>query len=141
MPLVSMKCNKKWYPVDRFNSRMFELARALPILLTENGEEILLTPGTPPDAVQVEVEKFGDFTINTPGVWIRVIFTEDPSDDPDSLLEAATSKIAELIKQWFDELDELRGSKLDRPEIALDVFWGPGHGCMMDWKGETTLSW
>ncbi|MDO8591512.1 MAG: hypothetical protein Q7R60_01125, partial [bacterium] len=71
MPLVTVKCREYWYPTSP-SGLVFGLARALPLLLTQEGKELLLDEGTPPNAVQVDFQKFGVLSINIPDVWILI---------------------------------------------------------------------
>lgn len=119
-----------------------------PLLLTDNGQELFLDEGTSPQAVQVDFQKFDRLSINISDVWIHILFTEDEANHTQQELEEVRDKIVGRITKSlnFDYLDEWRASTLKkgpmkRPTIAVDIFWGPGHGCMLDEHGSITQSW
>jgi len=144
MPLVTMKCREKWYP-QTSAGLIYEMAEALPLLLTRDGHELLLDEGTPPDAVQVDFQQFDELSINIPDLWILILFTEDAATHTAQQLEEVRDHIVKRITGWMRNRRVGRfaiGHKFDNePVIALDIFWGPGHGCMMDRRGDITLSW
>ncbi|MDO8591621.1 MAG: hypothetical protein Q7R60_01680, partial [bacterium] len=74
--------------------------------------------------------------------WILIHFTEDAATHTAEQLEEVRDKINERISSWIQDhrFVLVKGLK-SRPEIALDIFWGPGHGCMTDPHGTITLSW
>lgn len=144
MPLVTVKCRETWYPTSP-SGLVYELAEALPLLLTQEGEALLLDEGTPPNAVQVDFQKFDSLSRNIPDVWILILFTEDEANHTQQELEDVRDMIIERISGWIryrgvGKFAMGRGLE-GRPEIALDIFWGPGHGCMMDPHGTITMSW
>lgn len=144
MPLVTLKCRESWYPTSH-SGLVYELAEALPLLLTQDGQDLLLDEETPPNAVQVDFQKFDSLSINIPDVWMLIFFTEDGATHTTQQLEDVRDKIIERISSWvrnhgIGKFALGRGLE-GRPEIALDIFWGPGHGCMMDPRGTITLSW
>ncbi len=119
---------------------------ALPLLLTDNGEELFLDEGTSPQAVQVDFQKFDRLSINIPDVWILILFTEDEADHTEMELEDVRDKIVERVSRKLDTLIPWRifnpkENPIERPTIAVDIFWGPGHGCMMNEHGFVTQSW
>lgn len=146
MPLVTMKCRERWFPTE-ITDLAYELGAALPQLLTHNGGELYLDYGTPPAAVQVDFEKFDRMSINIPDIWILVIFTEDANrlthDQRTEVRDRIVERIVGFLKDPVISVGRLavRGITEATPAITVDIFWGPGHGSMLDQNGSTTLEW
>ena len=139
MPLVEMKyrpgTNRDWYPV------CFPLAQAMPKLLTDNGDESLLDPETTPGDVQVIYDEFPENSINIPDLWLHIRFTEDPRNHSELELQEVRTKVFDRIDDWINDFQERTKHVYARPWITLDIFWGPGHGCMISQRGVITQSW
>lgn len=146
MPLVTMKCREKWYPIAN-SDFAYKLGEELPLLLTYNGRELCLDEGTSPEAVQVDFEKFGKLSINIPDIWLLIVFTEDSDRlsefEQKEVRDKLVGRIVRFLKDPNSNLGHLalQGKLKERPAIAIDIFWGPGRGCMLDRNGSTTLEW
>jgi len=151
MPLVTLKVRPVWHP---FESKLVEsLAQGLPHLLTNEPKRLNIEEDTLPEAVQVDVQIFDPASVNIPDVWLKVVFTEDPyalpgwgslwreklapSADPYRPLKEAALEISQRIRSFL--IEESSGSSL--PSLAIDVFWGPGHGCFVGTNGFVTQEW
>jgi hypothetical protein len=148
MPLVTMKCRDRWFPTDS-SDLAYKLGEALPVLLTWKGHELYLDDGTPPEAVQVDFEKFDRLSINIPDIWILIVFTEDADRlshyQRTEVRDKIVARIVGFMKYPASSIGQLAVSgelkSKSRPAMAIDIFWGPGHGCMLDQNGSTTLEW
>lgn len=146
MPLVTMKCRERWFPTECADLA-YKLGEALPLLLTWQGHELYLDEGTLPEAVQVDFEKFDRLSINIPDIWILIVFTEDADHLSHFQRTEVRDKIVERIVGFFKDPSSsigrlaLRGELKARPAITIDIFWGPGHGSILDQNGSTTLEW
>ena len=142
MPLITLKCTEDWYPLldDSFSNR---IGRRLPELFASHQREMCLDPDTTPEAVQVEYERFSIWDINVPDINFKVTFTEDPGKFSRKQRIQISQSVRDLIRSLPELRDSWRQAKPEwmRPKITIDVFWGPGHGCMLDAEGEVTLEW
>ncbi len=141
MPLITITCDPNYYPAGTPASGslpshkamdLIEFARKLPRLFIDKAKILRLDSETPEAAVQVDFQCFNPYSINTPNVWFRVEFTEQVDDENERVAIAETlvgiiaPKLRDhgLIMVW-----------------ALDVFWGPGHGCYTDGTGKVIQDW
>jgi hypothetical protein len=129
-----MKCQEKWHPATHAVSA--RLAEGLPRLLTRDNKELQIEE-TPPEAVQVDIQVFDPMSLNIPNIWLYIVFTENPNDnmEDDDLMEVAR----EVTRRVKDLLRDFRSQ--GQPTLAIDVFWGPGHGCIIDESGFESLTW
>jgi hypothetical protein len=102
----------------------------LPLYCCRNAEALRLESQTVPDAVQVTFKSFGPDDINIPDIWIEGRFTEGL---PEREQLAVRDIFWGSVMEWFSQIDG------ESPRIAMDLFWGSGHGCLA--FGETRLSW
>jgi hypothetical protein len=140
MPLVTITCSEGFYPVDRNpisgstgvmpstgEEGVIDLAQVLPRLIAESATALGLDPdNTPEGGVQVDIKKFHGYAVNTVDLWICVQFTE-PYPGKDVAIAAREA--------FIDMLAEQLRNRLARHQIAfscaIDMFWGPGHGCIV----------
>ena len=142
MPLVTLTCSKELYPVSADRHRLdvaqlavVKLAAMLPPLIATYAAELGLDPAdTPEVGVQVDIKQFDKYAVNNVDLWIHVQFVElYPGKD-----EAIP--IRDMFTTLVDK--QLRISNIDC-SCAVDMFWGPGHGCIMVESGaaENDLYW
>lgn len=141
MPLVTITCSQKFYPPDdgfadttAEQAAITDLVDELPNLIAGNALALGLNPEeTPTTGVQVDIKKFHVYAINRPDVWIRIEFVEaDLSEEQrlsmrDVLITILGPRIADF--------------SADGCSWALDVFFGPGHGCYTNDDGVIQLKW
>lgn len=139
MPLVTLKCKEWFYTHVWFH----ELADALPRLLTMNSHELFLDDGTMVDDVQVDVQKFDPLSVNTLDIWVFIVFTESSAVRTEKELKEIASKVEDRISGWLRERIAQSPTALSqpRPMVAIDVFWGPGYGCLIDANGSIYKNW
>ena|GEM_PF-2353383 len=143
MPLIDVFCSRDFYPPDSppattqiwdINQRyVAELVRSIPTFVVENCGGLNLKPeDTPIEGVQVDIRKFHDLSQNTPDVWVRVIFAENyPGED---IAKQVRTTLVRFVMKWKEKhLLKLKG--------ALDIFWGPEHGCLIPSTGPVTVTW
>ena len=138
MPLVTLTCSDKLYPVDDPGAHqgvphvVVGLARELPLLITDHGA-VINPVGVPEAGVQVDIRKFHSAAVNNVDLWIHVQLTEDPGDEDARLRVRETLKT--IISDFFTEYG------LTNVSWALDIFFGPGHGCFTDSAGNIAEEW
>ncbi len=141
MPLVTLTCADKYYPPDSPASaalartttagRVVELAESLPRLLVEKAKPLRLDLDTPEAAVQVDIQKFHALAVNNVELWIRVELTEEM---PEAFRINVRIVLEKLLSQWFKK----HGVTIS---WALDIFFGPGHGCYTNSHGKIEEVW
>lgn len=138
MPLVTITCSDGFYPRDKNpitgsmgdmpsagEDAVISLAQALPRLIVQNATSLGLDPdNTPEGGVQVDIQKFHGYAINTVDIWVCVQFTEPyPGED---VAKAARNELFEVLAERIrEDLTERHHIAL---AVAIDMFWGPGHG-------------
>ena len=139
MPLVTLTCSKSYYPVDdesvepvNHAKLVVDLAQALPWLLSSNQDRLGIGQ-IPDEAVQVDIHKFHFAAVNTPDLWILMEFTENP-DDKETRIHIR-DVLLDIIGKW---MFDTAGFSLD---WALDVFFGPSVGAIVDFEGKTVIDW
>jgi hypothetical protein len=141
MPLVWISCRDPWYPTPAPArpapgtpaATVLALGDALPALFTHDTDALRLDAGTPPEAVQVDYRRSHPRAVNHPDVWLLVVLTESGL----ALAErtGVRDRLRDRIVEWVAD------HAASRPVLTVDVFWGPGHGFMLDAAGRTTLDW
>lgn len=140
MPLVTLTCSNTYYPPDSQNvtvefpaqRQIIELADMLPTLLIQRADALHLEPGTPEEAVQVDIKKFHAYAKNNVDLWVHVWFSESWAQE-DVRIDVRDTLII-LIANWLDEHE----IKL---MWALDIAYGPTNGCISDAMGTIQLRW
>lgn len=140
MPLVTLTCSSHYYPPDDPVSShtteqgyIAELARELPQMMLDC--KISLKMGdTPEEAIQVDIKRFHEYSINTVDLWMHVWFTEPGEHYGDKGRDMVRDTLASLIRVW------MKNNKLEF-SWALDIFFGPGTGCYADSKGKIQQIW
>ena len=143
MPLVTLKCQEKWYPTGP-HGVAYELGEFMPILLVRNGDKLLLDPDTDPQDVQVDFQRFDKLSINTVDMWILIVFTEDVTDYTLQVLDDIRLELERRISDWFRNYEGLPQEDPEAPiypTIAVDIFWGPGKGFLMNGHGKVIKIW
>jgi hypothetical protein len=143
MPLVTITCSRDFYPPDgdltdvrpdQTQCIALELAEFLPGMIADNATRLDLNPDdTPPEGVQVDIKKFHGRAVNAVHFWIHVQFAE-PYPGKAIAAKVRDTFIEMLTKQWL-EGRSLGGS------YAVDIFWGPDHGCLMSEQGKIEITW
>lgn len=129
MPLVTLTCSEQYYPPDEkvevqvpsvTSMHTIQLAQDLPVMIIARREELGLEDDTPVEAVQVDIKKFHTYARNTVDIWTLVQLTEYDMVKLNRL--RVRSVLMNMLVAWFahNELDLT---------WALDIFYGPGHGC------------
>jgi hypothetical protein len=140
MPLVTLTCKGKYFPpqhraqhaeLDAEAYVVIELAQALPEMMINNRTGLGLDDDTPEEAVQVDIKEFHTNAVNAVDIWIHVQFTE--------VLDAHQARIA--TDTLATALDLWLMTNTVKFSWALDVFFGPGHGCYTDSHGIIVKSW
>lgn len=138
MPLVTLTCSKKYYPADdetaevtRDEQITIELAKAIPELLVSQPDALGIGD-VPPDVVQVDIRKFHARSVNSVDLWVHIWFTE--TWDEDKTRELIRDVLIKLLTDWM-----LANSV--NVSFALDVFFGPSVGTLVDEKGQIIESW
>jgi hypothetical protein len=141
MPLVTITCKKELCPgkddgavgqelAVRLNT--LRLAESLPRLIVNSATELGLDPDTPEAGTQVDIREFHPYVVNGADLWIHVQFTEPyPGKD---LAKRARIKFIEILSKVF----HTQGFKAS---YAVDMFWGPGHGCLVSSSENIELAW
>lgn len=135
MPLVTLTCSKPYYPSEAsqppYRGReqiTATLASDLPRLIIECSDALGLEPGTPAEAVQVDIKQFHPLSVNAVDVWVHVQLSENYSR-----ATKARDALISILEDYFKE-------NRSEPNWALDMFWGPGHGKYSFRSGET-MTW
>lgn len=139
MPLIEIHARQTLCPqtdlsvsLDEGQCALVELAEALPGLFIEHGDTLRIGSSTPEIAVQVTFAVINPHSVNAPDIWFKVTFTETQSQQVRQNVSMALSGIfSRLIEE----------SSLDTTQWALDVFFGPGHGCLTDEFGKIVQRW
>ncbi|HTE58328.1 MAG TPA: hypothetical protein VK694_06295 [Verrucomicrobiae bacterium] len=138
MSIITITCSDNFYPADITGvggadaERAIRLAEALPALVVSRAEALLLEADTPEEAVQVDFQKFHRLAVNKPDLWFRVELTEEVPKYDDRIRVRNT--LADMFMQWFTD----HGLPLT---WALDVFFGPSHGCIGAPDGTFLAHW
>lgn len=109
-----------------------ELATELPALMVKHTDRLRLEPGTPQEAVQVDIKKFHTHAQNSVDIWVHVQLTEQFAHRGDRI--PVRDSLIKIVHGWFAE-HEMGLS------WALDIFFGPGHGCFTDLDGKIIERW
>lgn len=131
MPLVQITTTSDYYPAatleesSRNARQILAFGNTLPSLIINNGHLLHLEVDTPEVAVQVSHRAAHPFDMNVPDIWIEIRFTEANLNEVQQTEAVAVLK--ELILGWFNSNPMF----LINPSIALDCFWGPGHGFLV----------
>ena len=120
MPLVRMTHAPYVGPGCGSEGRNKKLAHALPELFVQNSRKLGLDEDTPATAVQVTHHEFTVDDVNTPELWLEICFTEEPPSKTRQM--AVRNYLERILSDWFDQ------NQLSQPDIAVDIFWGPGRG-------------
>ena len=137
MPLANIKCMPKSYPAfnagagTKAQQVTEQFGESLPALFVDNKDKLLLEADTPPEAVQVDFEKFHPKAVNAPDMWIQIKFSEIYPG------KKKAKKVRKQLKQLFTDWFESRG--LPVPSMSVDCFWGPTHGYLA--FGSTEVDW
>ena len=143
MPLVTLTCSSKCYPPDdRWANRLhyqqeltLHLAEDLPGILVAHGSALLLEPSTTAAAVQVDIRKFHARAVNSVDLWIHIWFTE--GDLSDTWRRRARETIVSALTDWFTQQEPT----ITGLSWALDLFYGPGNGCIVRSDGTIECTW
>lgn len=138
MPLVTLTCSKKYYPADDETTEVttdeqitIELAKALPHMMISKTDALGIGD-VPPDVVQVDIRKFHARSVNSVDLWVHIWFTET-WDSPDDRNRVRDTLLG-LLTDWM-----LAHSV--KVSFALDVFFGPSVGTLVDEKGQVIETW
>lgn len=142
MPLVTLTCSKRFYPPDEdptddlhsFDQGIvIQLTDLFPRLIVDNATILGLDLSeTPEEGVQVDVKKFHSRSRNAVDLWIQIQFVEPYPGE-----EKADSVRKILHEIFAGELDTLHFDA----EWALDIGWGPIHGCLSSGPHEVKIAW
>jgi hypothetical protein len=141
MPLVTLKYREEVF--GRHSTLIGVFALNLPGLLIENSDKLFLEEGTTPDDVQVDVMTFNEKSVNIPDIWLFLLFTEDVDDLSKEQRQAVALEMRKIITNWLKLAKDMFGADIHVPaaKVSIDIFWGPGHGCMVDNNGKVTKEW
>ncbi len=115
MPLVTIKYQKSFY------TDAFRLMNTLPTMISENSVVLGMGDNLPEEAVQVEMIAFEE-GLNIPHVWLKIQFTESVDG-----LRASPEDVVHQLFEWMRYVLVENGLL---PNIAIDLFFGPGHGML-----------
>lgn len=124
MPLVQIKVNTVLFPsgdaslLNHQQRAVVELAKELPVVIAANADAFCLPPNAPSEVTQVELAQFGDYDVNVPDVWVFMLQTEEL---PVERRIAQRDLMKYHLGAWRTRL----GLNIS---VALDIFFGPGHG-------------
>lgn len=142
MPLITITCSSYWYPTDDYRLEGTKWQQitdafgcALPDIIAKDGDKLGLDPDTPPGAVQVNYELFHPRAVNVPDIWIKVELTEVVEDEATRKL--IRDELKRRIESWFTSREEL----ILPSDLALDIFWGPGHGYVIGFSNGAAFDW
>ena len=141
MPLVTLTCSGKCYPPDDGSApssltrpqAILRLAQDLPGIVVQHARELNLDAETPAAAVQVDIKRFHPHAVNSVDLWVYVQLTETRLSQAKRL--AARDTLARALADWFAE------HRLGGLSWALDMFYGPGHGCYANSSGHVEFTW
>jgi hypothetical protein len=139
MPLVTIVSAPSWGRPSGYTTALDEqrllkrMAHELPHAFTLNERKLGLDMGTPPEAVQIRFEQFGQEDVNCPDIWMLVQLTEPPPGE--DLQLQARETLEEILEGFVAELKHRA-----EPTRALDVFWGPGRGYIRG-PNSQTIHW
>jgi hypothetical protein len=130
MPLIDITTHRDRHPADHESADTelqhdtYNFGHDLARMIVENCEKLGLDPDdTPFEGVQVNFRLYHPRVINGVDMWIKVQFAEHGYDQ--AKRERIRTKLKSMILGWFV------GNRVEIPDMALDIFWGPDNGFIL----------
>lgn len=126
MPLITITTSLAYFPSSRpaddteLQSLTAKLGEALPALIVDHAVRLHLDTDTPQVGVQVDYQAFHPRAVNVPDIGICLTFTETAP------AETTQAKVREAFEDIL--MQYLHSQPGPTPDIAVDIFWGPGRG-------------